>query len=55
MRAVRPLKSNPRPALRRQGALLDERDTQPGVLLALVTLLLGIVSRSYEGCEATKI
>ena len=35
-----------------QGALLDERDTQPGVLLALVTLLLGIVSRSYEGYEA---
>jgi len=34
-----------------QGALLDERDTQPGVLLALVTLLLGIVSRSYEGYE----
>lgn len=30
-----------------QAALLEER--QPGVLLAVVTLLLGIVSRSYEG------
>ncbi|KAK9841331.1 hypothetical protein WJX74_004023 [Apatococcus lobatus] len=29
--------------------LLEERD--PGVLLAIVTLLLGIVSRSYEGYE----
>lgn len=37
---------------RAQGALLDEREAQPGVLLALVTLLLGLVSRSYEGYEA---
>ena len=29
-----------------QAALLDERDL--GVLLALVTLLLGVVSRSYQ-------
>ena len=30
-----------------QGGLLEERDL--GVLMAVVTLLLGIVSRSYEG------
>jgi AP-2 complex subunit alpha len=30
-----------------QATLLEER--QPGVLLSVVTLLLGIVSRSYEG------
>lgn len=30
-----------------QGGLLDERDL--GVLMAVVTLLLGIVSRNYEG------
>ncbi len=30
-----------------QGNLLEERDL--GVLMAVVTLLLGIVSRSYEG------
>lgn len=30
-----------------QAALLEDRDL--GVLLGLVTLLLGIVSRSYEG------
>ena len=33
----------------RQGALLAERDF--GVLLAVVTLLLGVVARSYEGYE----
>lgn len=33
-----------------QATLLEERDL--GVLLSLVTLLLGIVSRSYEGYEA---
>ena len=33
-----------------QAALLEERDL--GVLLALVTLLLGVVSRSYQGYEA---
>ena len=32
-----------------QANLLEERD--PGVLLAIVTLLLGIVSRSYEGAH----
>ena len=32
-----------------QGALLAERDF--GVLLAVVTLLLGVVARSYEGYE----
>ena len=30
-----------------QGNLLEERDL--GVLMAVVTLLLGIVSRNYEG------
>ena len=30
-----------------QGGLLEERDV--GVLMAVVTLLLGIVSRNYEG------
>lgn len=30
-----------------QGGLLEERDL--GVLMAVVTLLLGIVSRNYEG------
>lgn len=33
-----------------QAALLEERDL--GVLLSLVTLLLGVVSRSYEGFES---
>ena len=33
-----------------QAALLEERDL--GVLLSLVTLLLGVVSRSYEGFDA---
>ena len=33
-----------------QASLLEERD--PGVLLGLVTLLLGVVARSYEGFEA---
>ena len=33
-----------------QAALLEERDL--GVLLSLVTLLLGVVSRSYEGLES---
>lgn len=33
-----------------QANLLEERD--PGVLLAIVTLLLGIVSRSYEGAPS---
>lgn len=33
-----------------QASLLEERDL--GVLLSLVTLLLGIVSRSYEGYES---
>ena len=33
-----------------QAALFEERDL--GVLLALVTLLLGIAARSYEGFES---
>ena len=33
-----------------QAALFDEQDL--GVLLALVTLLLGIVARNYEGFES---
>lgn len=32
-----------------QGQLLDEKDY--GVLLGVVTLLLGVVSRNYEGYE----
>ena len=32
-----------------QGALLGERDF--GVLLSVVTLLLGVVARNYEGYE----
>ncbi len=35
-----------------QANLLEERD--PGVLLAIVTLLLGICSRSYEGMAAQR-
>jgi hypothetical protein len=34
-----------------QAALLEERDL--GVLLALVTLLLGVVSRSYQAQPTT--
>ena len=34
----------------KQGALFEERDV--GMLMALVTLLLGVVSRSYEGFES---
>lgn len=36
-----------------QANLLEERD--PGVLLAIVTLLLGIVSRSYEGAPSVHL
>lgn len=39
-----------RPLTPAQAALLEERDL--GVLLSLVTLLLGVVSRSYEGFES---
>ena len=38
-----------RGGLRTQGQLLEERDL--GVLLGVVTLLLGVVSRNYDGYE----